>query len=120
MIFIISFLGLGFLGFSLYLSLYLEKIEVSNIIEISTPNYKIILTSNNLEEIFITLYYIYKNFRYEKSTFREYFESKCTIVFKTKDNREYKWGHTLSYQKGIEIKKIIEDKIKLESAKSNE
>lgn len=55
-----------------------------------------------------------------RGTYYSHFKDKCTITFITKDNKEYEWGYTLSYQKGMEIKKIIEDRINLELNKRDE
>lgn len=102
------------------LALYLEIIEYERNINIFTPFYDKKIEIQDIKLIQVTPYYVYKNFRGEGGTFQEYFESKCTVIFKTKEDKEYKWGHTLSYQKGMEIKKIIEDRINLELNKRNE
>lgn len=110
--YVILFLSFFLHGTTIGLAFYLEMIVCTDKLKILTPNYEIVLTHNNFEEIFITPHYVYKNFRGEGGTFREYFESKCTVIFRTKDDKEYKWGYTLSYQKGMEIKELIEKKMK--------
>lgn len=99
---------------------HLEIILLTNKVKIIGINYEININFKSLKEIKVCRYYRANYNFFDKGTYYSHFRDKCTIIFITENNETYEWGYTLSYQKGMEIKKIIEDKIKLESAKSNE
>ena len=118
--YLVLFLSFFLHGISFGLAMYLEIIICDEKIRLFTPNYKNIIEFKNIESMAVTPYYQYKNFRNEGGNFREYFKSKCTLIFITKDSREYEWGYSLSYQKGMEIKKMIEERMALNLSKKNE
>ncbi|MDO4689988.1 MAG: hypothetical protein Q4A58_01645 [Fusobacterium sp.] len=111
-ILILSFLGSGFLGFHFFLAMYLEKIIVSEKITIFTPNYEVVFDFKLLKEIKVNPFYGYSSLRSKNASFRGSFRDRSTIKFITKDGKEYEWGYSLSYQKGMEIKRILEERIK--------
>lgn len=92
--------------------MYLEEITCDEKIRLLTPNYKIDLDYILLKEINVSPFYRYTSLRYKGATFRGDFKDRSTITFITKSSDEYEWGYSLSYQKGMEIKELIEKKMK--------
>lgn len=94
------------------IAMYLEIIVCDEEIRIFTPNYDTKFNYNFLNEIKISPFYGYTSLRHKNATFRGDFKDRSTIKFITKDGKEYEWGYSLSYQKGMEIKRILEERIK--------
>lgn len=101
-------------------NLYLEEISCSDRIKINGINYKIDIEYNFLKEVKVALSYRFNYSLFDRGSYYSHFRDKCTIIFITQNDEEYEWGFKLSYQKGMEIKKMIEERMALNLSKKNE
>ncbi|CAL7884398.1 hypothetical protein [Fusobacterium necrophorum] len=124
LIFMISFLifiiCLSVFLFSYFRNMHLETISVSQNIKIRGIDYEITLDYIFLKEIIVARYYRANYNFWNRGSYYSHFRDKCTIIFITQNDEEYEWGFKLSYQKGMEIKKMIEERMALNLSKKNE
>lgn len=106
----IVFLFLNSLSF--FKNIYLEEIIIDKKIKIKSISYTLEIDYEFLSKIEVSPFYEANYNFYDRGTFYSHFYDKCTITFITKDERKYKWGYSLSFQKGGAIKNLIEQRIK--------
>ena len=95
----------GFTGIK-WLNLFLETVEID------TSSQKIVLKSVMLNKTlsFQEINNIESTFK--RNGFFKSFKDLCTLTFITNDEKKYRWGFQLTYEKGKELIELIKERMK--------
>lgn len=95
----------GFIGIK-WLNLFLETVEID------TSSQKIVLKSVMLNKTlsFQEINNIESTFK--RNGFFKSFKDLCTLTFITNDEKKYRWGFQLTYEKGKELIELIKERMK--------
>ena len=89
-----------------WLNLFLETVEID------TSSQKIVLKSVMLNKTlsFQEINNIESTFK--RNVFFKSFKDLCTLTFITNDEKKYRWGFQLTYEKGKELIELIKERMK--------